>query len=244
MAPDHPGDAAARPELTPGPDAVSDGWWFAALGSELKPGRLQRYDIQGEPVLLGRTGSGALYALRDICPHRAAPFSAGRLVEDGGEPEVECPYHGWRFGVDGICRAIPSLIDGEQADIARIRVRSYPVRESQGLVWIWTASDPRRPTAPANDPPMFDGVEGLRPRVVERREVDRPLDYAATPGLRWTRVRLGRKVVPVLTCLTPLDGTRTRITEVMWSDHPAAGLLAPVVRRRIRARVGFSAPEA
>src|SRR5690348_1556400 len=81
-----------------------DIWYFAALGSELKPGRLQRYEILDQPVLLGRDREGQVYALRDICPHRAAPLSAGRMVKDGaGREAVECPYHGWTFRTDGVC---------------------------------------------------------------------------------------------------------------------------------------------
>ena len=74
---------------------LRDVWYFAALSGDLKPGALARHEILGEPVLLGRTRTGQAFALRDICPHRAAPLSAGRLVKDGAGEAVECPYHGW-----------------------------------------------------------------------------------------------------------------------------------------------------
>lgn len=293
-------DAAPRPELKPAPFGkgfLTDCWWFAALSSELKPGKLQRYELLGEPVLLGRTRQGQVYALRDICPHRAAPLSAGRLVDDGGEPRVECPYHGWRFGLDGACRVIPSLLDDQDLDPARIRVRAYPVRESQGLVWVWTASDPRAPAEPDHEPPTFEGVVGGAPKLVERMDFDshidhavvglmdpthgpyvhqqwwwrsansqhekakafapRPFGFAMTrhapsknsrayrllggapeteitfrlPGLRWEHVRYGPRTVITLTCLTPLDARRTRITQIFWSDLWAFNLLRPLVRR-------------
>src|ERR1700710_2218869 len=80
---------------------LTDIWYFAALGSELKPGGLKRYEMLGEPVLIRRTRAGQVFALRDICPHRASPLSAGRIVPDGGSEVVECPYHGWRFRTDG-----------------------------------------------------------------------------------------------------------------------------------------------
>ena len=38
---------------------LRDIWYFAALGTALKPGKLQRYEILGEPILLGRTGGPA-----------------------------------------------------------------------------------------------------------------------------------------------------------------------------------------
>ena len=83
---------------------LRDIWYFAALSGDLKPGRLQRYEILGEPILLGRTRAGAVYALRDVCPHRAFPLSLGHY--DG--QTVECAYHGWRFDAHGgQCRVIP-----------------------------------------------------------------------------------------------------------------------------------------
>ena len=62
-------------------------WYMAGLSSSLKPGALRREMLLGEPVLLGRTPEGRAFALRDICPHRAAPLSAGKF-QDG---DVECP---------------------------------------------------------------------------------------------------------------------------------------------------------
>ena len=164
-------DDAARPEAKAPPQGMGrgflyDAWWFAALSGDLKPGKLQRYELLGEPVLLGRTRAGQVYALRDICPHRAAPLSAGRLVGERGAEEVECPYHGWRFRPDGVCAAIPSLVDDQVFEASRIRVRSYPVREQQGLVWIWMAADARLPPEPDHEPPMFEGGVGGAPKLV------------------------------------------------------------------------------
>src|ERR1700758_1116685 len=134
MAADASQELDNRADTAFGRGFLRDTWWFAALGSALKPGDLKRYEILGEPVMLGRTRKGEVFALRDICPHRAAPLSAGRLVSDakaGGEA-VECCYHGWRFGTDGVCSAIPSLVEGQPYEAERVKVRAYPVRESQG----------------------------------------------------------------------------------------------------------------
>lgn len=154
-----------------------DIWYFAALSGDLKPGKLQRYEILGEPVLLGRTRSGEVYALRDICPHRAAPLSAGKLTRDAdGAETVECPYHGWRFRTDGACSAIPSLVADQQIDTARIRVRRYPVAESQGLVFVWMTADGRG--EPDQPPPTFPGVVGGGPKMVDRMVFDAHIDHA------------------------------------------------------------------
>ena len=143
---------APQPEANAPPTAfgkgfITDAWYFAALSRDVKVAGLKRYELLGEPVLIGRTRAGQVYAMRDICPHRAAPLSAGKLVDHEGEGEtVECPYHGWRFRTDGVCAAIPSLVKEQAFEADRIRVRSYPVVESQGLVFVWMASDPRNPS--------------------------------------------------------------------------------------------------
>jgi phenylpropionate dioxygenase-like ring-hydroxylating dioxygenase large terminal subunit len=171
--------AAVSPAAGFGRGFLHDLWYVAALADELRPGRLERRLILGEPVLVGRTRAGEAYALRDICPHRAAPLSAGRLVRDrAGAEAVECPYHGWTFRTaDGACSRIPSLVEGQALETERIRVRAYPVAESQGLVWVYMAAHPRGP-APDAGPPRFDGAVGGKPKIVERMVFDAHVDHA------------------------------------------------------------------
>jgi phenylpropionate dioxygenase-like ring-hydroxylating dioxygenase large terminal subunit len=282
---------------------LGDIWYFAALASDLKPGALQRYEILGEPVLLGRDGAGKVYALRDVCPHRAAPLSAGRLQREAdGSESVECPYHGWRYGTQtGVCQAIPSLVEGQDVDPSRIRVRRFPVAESQGMVFIWMAADARNPSEPDIPPPGFPGVVGGGPKLVDRMDFDAHIDHAVVglmdpahgpyvhqqwwwrskhsqhekakrfgpveagfsmlrhepsknsrayailggeplteitfrlPGLRWEHITVGQRQVLSLTCLTPVTEKRTRITQIVWSDHPAFLLLKPFIRAGARA---------
>jgi phenylpropionate dioxygenase-like ring-hydroxylating dioxygenase large terminal subunit len=136
----------------PGDLFLRDLWYMPALASSLRPGQMRREMLLGEPVVLGRLKDGALFALRDICPHRGVPLSAGRILqEDGAEGSVECPYHGWRFKGDGQCSKIPSLAGHEDLKAQSIRVRSYPVRERDGLIWVYVAAKPG--SDPKNEPP-------------------------------------------------------------------------------------------
>src|ERR1700731_2937120 len=105
-------------------------WSRAAQAGDVRAGRMIRRILLGEPVLLGRMTDGEAFALRDICPHRGVPLSAGKICADG---TVECAYPGWRFAADGACRAIPSLVEGQALEPSRIRVNSYPLREQDGL---------------------------------------------------------------------------------------------------------------
>ena len=119
---------------------LTDIWYLGLPAAQLKPGKPVRKIIMGQPILFARDAGGRAFALRDICPHRGIPLSYGRMV--GAGDEVECPYHGWRFGPEGRCTAIPSLVSGQEMDISKIRVRRYPVRERNGLVWVFIASGP------------------------------------------------------------------------------------------------------
>src|SRR5207302_3897508 len=95
---------------------LREAWYYAAPGRQLRRGRVLARVMLGEPGLLGRDLAGAVFALRDICPHRGMPLSAGHF--DGRE--IECCYHGWRFAADGHCTAIPSLGEGQAFDLSRV----------------------------------------------------------------------------------------------------------------------------
>ena len=156
---------------------LRDLWYFAATSGELKRGRQFRREILGEPVMLAREADGRAFALRDICPHRAVPLSAGRQVETGGRVTVECPYHGWRFGADGGCALIPSLVEGQPYEPSRINVRRYPLHEAHGLVLIYVSSDPRFEGAPP--PPPDLAAPDAKPKFVITRNFAATIDNAA-----------------------------------------------------------------
>jgi phenylpropionate dioxygenase-like ring-hydroxylating dioxygenase large terminal subunit len=165
----------AEPIVQTGTDAtfLRDCWYMATLARDLKPGSMKRQMLLGEPVVLGRMKNGDLFALRDICPHRGVPLSAGKIMP---ENSVECPYHGWRFKKDGACSLIPSTVDGQDnIDPSKIHVRSYPVREQDGLVWVYFAPSDRE--APKNEPPRVP-VPNAKPRWVESQLFPCGIDHA------------------------------------------------------------------
>jgi phenylpropionate dioxygenase-like ring-hydroxylating dioxygenase large terminal subunit len=159
-------------------DLLRDLWYFAATSRELKRGKMFRREIMGEPVVLGRDEGGRAFALRDICPHRAVPLSAGRIVANDGVQTVECPYHGWRFGTsDGVCRQIPSLVEGQPYEAERIRVRHFPTHEANGIVLVFVASDPRFTGEPPAAPEFALG-EFREPKFVIDRIFAASMDNA------------------------------------------------------------------
>ena len=101
---------------------LREAWYYALASRRLKRRAMLAKTMLGEPILLLRDAAGTPFALRDLCPHRAMPLSAGRF--DGRE--IACCYHGWRFDPLGRCVAIPALgADGGPA-ADRVRVRAVP----------------------------------------------------------------------------------------------------------------------
>ncbi len=95
------------------------------------------------PVVLFRTNDG-VQAMHDRCPHRFAPLSDGKIVNNA----IACPYHGWEFGTGGLCEAIP----GHLGKLPTIRVKSYAVTEADGVIFIADG----QPDAPPHTHPVTD----------------------------------------------------------------------------------------
>ncbi|SRR5579885_1356290 len=170
---------SAEPLAPAGADSVPmflrNAWYMAGLARNIGRGGMRRKILLDEPVLIGRMRDGRLFALRDICPHRGVPLSAGRVLP---ENTIECPYHGWRFRSDGACSLIPSTVDGqENVDPAKIRVRSYPVREQDGLIWIYFAAGGHEGKPPVGEPPRVP-APNARPRWTESQTFRCGIDHA------------------------------------------------------------------
>jgi phenylpropionate dioxygenase-like ring-hydroxylating dioxygenase large terminal subunit len=121
---------------SPGPAAeLIFGDWYPALRSgALRKGKTATALLLGVPLLLGRKNDGTLFAMRDLCPHRGIPLSAGWF--DG--EMVTCKYHGWRFEpCTGQCAEIPSLTSYETLDPMRIFASAFPCEERDGYAWVY-----------------------------------------------------------------------------------------------------------
>lgn len=116
---------------------VKNAWYVAAWADEIADAPVARR-ILNEPVVLFRDRDGRAAALADMCCHRGAPLSCGKVVDSG----LECGYHGMVYAGDGACVAIP----GQVHIPPKARVRSYPLVEQDAMLWIWTgdpaAADP------------------------------------------------------------------------------------------------------
>ena len=135
--------------------------------------------LMGERVLLVRR-NGKVYSVFDECPHRGTRLSRG-TCEFPGTNTITCIYHGWTFDVtDGKLAA--TLTDGPDSPILEknIKVRTYPVEERCGIVWIWLAEE--EPVAIEDDIPL--GIQNATSvDVVQRHVKGNWRWHAENPGL-------------------------------------------------------------
>ncbi len=109
--------------------------WYVLASSESVGRSLHSYRVADLPLVVFRTTAGQVVALHDRCVHRPYPLSAGRLDGDA----LRCGLCGFAYGPDGQCLSVPT-----QSRVPMgAAVRAYPVREEQGLVWVW-AGEPGR----------------------------------------------------------------------------------------------------
>jgi nitrite reductase/ring-hydroxylating ferredoxin subunit len=77
-------------------------------------------------------GEDEFSVMRDVCSHRQAPLSEGRV--DPLTKCLECPYHGVQFDSKGSCTKIPQMEAGvaipKAADVA-----SFPTRLTGDMLW-------------------------------------------------------------------------------------------------------------
>ncbi len=90
------------------------------------------------PLCVYRTPAGPA-AVLDRCPHRNAPLTMGSVIAG----ELQCAYHGWRFGENGAVRHIPglALYNEPRCDFSKWRVPSFATLEQDGLIWVYGCAD-------------------------------------------------------------------------------------------------------
>lgn len=108
-------------------------WYPLGWSSELKPGHVQAVTVWEQSIAIYRGSDGILQALENRCPHRGVELHRGKVKGT----HLACAYHGWEFeGASGRCINIPYL-DTDQKRPPCAVVRSYPVQEKFGLMWIF-----------------------------------------------------------------------------------------------------------
>ncbi len=120
-------------------------WLPAMLASELPQNDCPpvRVKLLSERLLAFRDSEGRLGLIDEFCAHRGVSLWFGRNEECG----LRCPYHGWKFNVNGQCLEVPS--EPEASGFAKkIKLKSYPLVEAGGVLWTYMGPPDEQPPLP------------------------------------------------------------------------------------------------
>jgi 3-ketosteroid 9alpha-monooxygenase subunit A len=132
------------------------GWFAIAASADLNAGDVVSKTFCGQDVVLFRDHGGNAAVLDAYCPHLGANLGVGGTVEDDG---LRCPFHGWKWSPEGKCVDMP--YGGRISPGARTRY--WPVEEQDGVILVWSGSEP-----PPWHMPTFDDEEWTEPRITVR----------------------------------------------------------------------------
>jgi phenylpropionate dioxygenase-like ring-hydroxylating dioxygenase large terminal subunit len=128
-------------------------WYAVELSKNLKKGKSIETIFWGSPIVIFRGSDGKVYALENRCAHRQLRLTSG--IVDGNN--IICQYHGWTYDEGGKCIAISHEIGTKKTNrLPNIKIRSYPVREKYGLIWIFPGNPARASSVPLPEIPQLD----------------------------------------------------------------------------------------
>lgn len=166
------------------PFAWLDNWYPVAWAKDVPHSKPIAVTIWNRHYVLFRdTVTGNYVVMDDVCPHRAAPLSEGRLYErsrpDGSKETIlECGYHGWRFDCTGRCVDIP-VADLQKripaaADVGGLYATHVSIA---GLIFVWLGD---RAKADVSKIPVPKDLLDLGDRVTTYRNSYRvfPFNFA------------------------------------------------------------------
>lgn len=236
---------ADRPE----PPPVPNGWYAAAMSADLAPGEVTSLIAVERELVVFRGSDGAAHILDAHCPHLGAHLGGGEVRGD----TLQCPFHGWRYDGDGTCVEIPY---GSGRIPSRACVRSYPVREQDGLILFWfhaAGAEPSYevPTFDEAHDPAWSGPRLHRGELVAalqdmaENNVD-PVHFAFVHGRASAQTSTSEFLPdgPFSTVIESFDGTDLTFTR--WTYGPGLALLriprtatvltttTPIDRRHVR----------
>ena len=143
------------------------GWFMVAWSEQIQTSAVLPLQYFGGHQVAYRDDAGAVHVLDAHCPHLGAHLGYGGKVNGDC---IECPYHGWGYGPDGVNKYIPY----EDRPNVSHSLKSWPVIEQHECVFVWHD--------PAGGPPRWDlpNVFDVAPGIGSNDQADY---YRAYPEL-------------------------------------------------------------
>jgi 5,5'-dehydrodivanillate O-demethylase len=129
---------------TPAGELLRRYWHPVAMAGDLTPEKpIKPVKLLGEKLVVFRLALGPgqtqpRYGLvAEQCRHRLASLAYGRVDHEG----IRCPYHGWKYSLDGRCLETPPEPSDSQY-YREIRQPAYPVQKLAGLLFAYLGPQP------------------------------------------------------------------------------------------------------
>ena len=177
-------------------------WHVAGRTAEIRePGDFLVHTFMKESVICIRQDDGSIRAFYNSCRHRGM-----RMVSESSSLEaITCPYHGWKWGKDGVLQFAQDSHDFPQGDPCGKR----SLRELRCDTWggfVWYTMDPKAPA-------LLDFLDPM-PEVYKNY----PMDTAVR--VSWYRIALNANWKFVTDNFSESYHTRTAHPQVPpWIDQ-------------------------
>jgi phenylpropionate dioxygenase-like ring-hydroxylating dioxygenase large terminal subunit len=100
---------------------------WTPIGSIHSLESIQRVTILEKDYVVWKTEDESFVVQSNTCPHRLAPLSEGRIVNNN----IECGYHGWRFDTKGNLIKIPQAREQK----VQCPLITFETRQTGDILW-------------------------------------------------------------------------------------------------------------
>jgi nitrite reductase/ring-hydroxylating ferredoxin subunit len=139
-------------------------WYAVELAERVRRGQVVEVVFWGTSIAVFRGADGELRAVENRCAHRQLRLSEGRVEGN----DLTCTYHGWKYDGGGTCVHISHELGRGRTELPRICIRSFPVRERYGFVWLFPGDAGLAAAVPL---PTIVELEGAKPWPFEPIDV-------------------------------------------------------------------------
>ncbi|MBS0419671.1 MAG: ring-hydroxylating oxygenase subunit alpha [Proteobacteria bacterium] len=114
-------------------EIIRKSWQWVCHAEKLRaPGSYVTAEVGGHPIVVVRDQDGVLRAFYNVCKHRAHPV----LLGEGVVQRIVCPYHAWRYRLDGQLAGAPHTSSLKDFATSEIRLTAVQVEEFCAFVFV------------------------------------------------------------------------------------------------------------
>jgi len=123
--------SARSRQIDPGtpPTRYARGWHCLGLAESFRDGEPHTVEAFGTKLVVWADADGRLQVIDGYCRHLGGDLGRGSIKGN----EVACPFHDWRWGGDGACKAIPYA----RRVPMRARTRTWHAMERNRQLFVW-----------------------------------------------------------------------------------------------------------